>query len=175
MQARSSTSEEVALALRDAGHRVQTIASVHDRLWRNNAVHAVGLDVFLGELCEQLAAATNGTVVRCEAAGVEVRTEQAVTLGLLVNELVTNAIKYAYDDGHGEIRVKLVKLADHHLELSVADHGKGLPINFDPSRHKSLGIRLISSLSRQLGGEPNWRDLSPGTCFELRFRASLDD
>jgi two-component sensor histidine kinase len=173
MQARTS-SEEAARALRDAGHRVQTIASVHDRLWRNNAVHVVPLRSFLVDLCQQLQATTSEVTVDCEADDVQIRTEQAVTIGLLVNELVTNAVKYAFDGGSGTVRVK-VRRAEDRLLLEVADQGRGLPADFDPAATSSLGARLISSLSRQLGGEPEWKSSKAGTSFSLTFPPARED
>jgi two-component sensor histidine kinase len=168
MQARTTGSDEAARVLRDAGHRVQTIAAVHDRLWRNNAVHVVPLRSFLVDLCQQLQAATSEVTVYCQADDVQITTEQAVTVGLLVNELVTNAVKYAFDGGSGSIRVGLTSVEDTLL-LTVADHGCGLPADFDPAATSSLGARLISSFSRQLGGEPNWTSSKAGTTFSLEF------
>jgi two-component sensor histidine kinase len=87
--------------------------------------------------------------------------------------LVTNAIKYAYDDGRGEVEVELTSLPEDQLLLSVVDHGNGLPTDFDPSGQTSLGIKLISSLSRQLGGEPEWTSMDRGTGFTLRFEPAI--
>jgi two-component sensor histidine kinase len=169
MQARTAGNAEVARALKDAGHRVQTIASVHDRLWRSNSTRSVDLNTFITELAGQLAASASGISVECRVEELEIVTEQAVTVGLLVNELVTNAIKYAYDDGVGTIAIELRRVDDDRLRLTVADQGRGLPANFDPSRPNSLGVRLISSLSRQLGGEPRWTMPGVGTQFTLEF------
>lgn len=174
MQARTTGSDEAARVLRDAGNRIQTIAAVHDRLWRNNAVHVVPLRSFLVDLCQQLQAATSEVTVDCDADDVQIRTEQAVTVGLLVNELVTNAVKYAFVDGSGSIRVGLRRLGDM-LMLTVDDQGRGLPADFDPSATSSLGARLISSLSRQLGGEPEWTSSEAGTRFSLGFMPASDD
>ncbi|MEH7901391.1 sensor histidine kinase [Rhizobium laguerreae] len=97
-------------------------------------------------------------------------TEQAVNVGLLVNELTTNAIKYAFDEGAtGTIEVTVAALGDGTLLLFVDDDVKGLPADFDPSTASSLGVRLITSISRQLGGDPKWERLSQGTRFALEF------
>ncbi|NKM15544.1 GAF domain-containing protein [Rhizobium laguerreae] len=170
MQARATGNDEAARALQDAVQRVQTVASLHDRLWRSKAVRTVHLDKFLHELCEQVMAASSGVRVTCRVDSVTVFTEQAVNVGLLVNELTTNAIKYAFDEGAtGTIEVTVAALGDGTLLLFVDDDGKGLPADFDPSTASSLGVRLITSISRQLGGDPKWERLSQGTRFALEF------
>ncbi|MGZ2426136.1 sensor histidine kinase [Rhizobium laguerreae] len=170
MQARATGTGEAAEALQDAVQRVQTVASLHDRLWRSKAVRTVDLDKFLHELCEQVMAASSGVRVTCRVDSVTVITEQAVNVGLLVNELTTNAIKYAFDEGAtGTIEVTVAALGDGTLLLFVDDNGKGLPADFDPSTASSLGVRLITSISRQLGGDPKWERLSQGTRFALEF------
>ncbi|MBB5261748.1 ATP-binding protein [Rhizobium leguminosarum] len=92
-----------------------------------------------------------------------------------MNELTTNAMKYAFDEGAtGTIEVAVAVSGDGTLRLSVDDDGKGLPADFDPSTTSSLGVRLITSISRQLGGEPKWVRLSRGTRFALEFSPASD-
>jgi two-component sensor histidine kinase len=138
-------------------------------------VRTVDLDKFLHELCEQVMAASSGVTISCRVDSVTVLTEQAVNVGLLVNELTTNAMKYAFDEGAtGTIEVAVAASGDGTLRLSVDDDGKGLPADFDPSTTSSLGVRLITSISRQLGGEPKWVSLSRGTRFALEFSPASD-
>ena len=169
MQARTSANVEVSNALRAAGRRVGTIAAVHDRLWRNNQSHSVDLEEFLVGLAHQLEASASGSIVDCQSISLEVSTEQAVTLGLLVNELVTNAIKYAYGEDGGRVAVELSSDESSALRLSVRDFGKGLPVNFDAATSGGLGLKLIRSLGVQLGGRATWRSGDPGTVYELEF------
>ncbi|TCM45528.1 two-component sensor histidine kinase [Rhizobium sp. PP-F2F-G48] len=169
MQARTSKSTEVSVALRSAGRRVGTIAAVHDRLWRKNQARAVDLGAFLDDLCGQLAASTSGNTVECRSVAVEVATEQAMSVGLLVNELATNAFKYAYDETGGHVQVELLSNGEGGMRLSVSDSGKGDPANFASTETASLGLKLIRSLGDQLGGNANWRNGHPGTIYELDF------
>ncbi|WP_244529425.1 histidine kinase dimerization/phosphoacceptor domain -containing protein [Rhizobium sp. NFR03] len=169
MQARTSANVEVSNALRAAGRRVGTIAAVHDRLWRNNQSRSVDLKEFLSGLTDQLEASASGSIVDCQSISLEVSTEQAVTLGLLVNELVTNAIKYAYGEDGGRVAVELSSDESSALRLSVRDFGKGLPVDFDAATSGGLGLKLIRSLSVQLGGRATWRSGEPGTVYELEF------
>ena len=96
-------------------------------------------------------------------------TDQAVPLGLLVNELITNALKYACGPDRGEVRVSIEFIEPKSLRLAVRDDGKGLPADFEASSSTSLGMKLISSVSQQLGGTPEWRPGNPGTHFILDF------
>ncbi|CAO4153130.1 histidine kinase [Methylorubrum thiocyanatum] len=170
MQGRMSADPEVQRALADAQARVHTIAQVHDRLWRNDEVHTINLAEFMGELCEQLrSSARPGQTLTCDFAAVTAATDQAVPLGLLTNELVTNAFKYAYPNGAGDVRVTIQPSEPGHLRLTVCDQGAGLPPEFDATKSKSLGMKLIASLGRQLGGRPEWQNANPGTRFVLDF------
>ncbi|KFG69524.1 histidine kinase dimerization/phosphoacceptor domain -containing protein [Microvirga sp. BSC39] len=174
MQGRASANEDLRQALSDAEARVHTIAQVHDRLWRHNEMRSVNLAEFLGELCTKLRGAAPHFAVGCSIDPVIVPTDLAVPLGLLVNELVTNAFKYAYPEGSGEVRVELTSDSPERLRLEVSDTGVGLPPDFNPARSRSLGTRLVASLARQLGGRLEWQDAQPGTRFVLEVSA-LDD
>jgi two-component system, sensor histidine kinase PdtaS len=160
VQARSAQSEDIENALDDASSRVNTIAQVHDHLWRGEAISFIELSDFVGELCRKLNETTPAHTIACRADTVVLSADHAVPLGLLINEMVTNASKYAYPDGHGTIDVSARK-RDGHLEIEVSDHGIGLPEGFviDQPR-KSLGFRLITGFVRQIGGrllvEQNW-------------------
>jgi len=173
MQARASAQPEVERALEDAQSRVQTIAQVHDRLWRAHEVHTINLAEFLAELIEHLrTTAPAGLVLHCDFAPMTVATDQAVPLGLLVNELVTNAIKYAYPEGNGNVWASIRdEGGGGRLRLVVCDEGIGLPTSFHGLASASLGRKLINSLSHQLGGKPQWEDVQPGTRFVLDFVA----
>jgi len=172
MQARTADDPEIERALNDAESRVHTIAQVHDRLWRAHEVQTINLADFMGELAEQLRfTAPVGLTLTCDFVPVTVATEQAVPLGLLTNELVTNAFKYAYPEGVGEVRISISEEKPGHLQLTICDNGVGRPAAFHETGSKSLGMRLINSLARQLGGKVQWQDAQPGTRFVLDFFA----
>lgn len=170
MQGRAAADPALRQALDDARARVQTIASVHDRLWRADEIQSVNLAEFMGELCEQLrSSAKPGQTLTCDFAPATVATDQAVPLGLLANELVTNAFKYAYPEGAGDVRISVRTGEAGRLRLTVCDEGAGLPPDFNAAQSKSLGMKLIATLGRQLGGQPEWQGAEPGTRFVLDF------
>jgi len=170
MQGRTADDPALRGALSDARARVLTIAKVHDQLWRRNEIQALNLAEYLQDICAQFSASTglNQTVV-CEVEPFALATDQAVPLGLIANELVTNAFKYAYPAGIGEVQVSVTRSQPGHLRLEVCDRGTGLPPDFDPAKSKSLGMKLIERLVSQLGGRAEWQDAKPGTRFVLEF------
>ncbi|MET4312731.1 histidine kinase dimerization/phosphoacceptor domain -containing protein [Bradyrhizobium sp. RT4b] len=151
VQSRSAQSEEVREALKDASSRITTIAQVHDHLWRSARIGYVDIADFGGELCRKLQETVPHTV-RCSFGHLMISADQAIPLGLLINELVTNSAKHAYPDGSGEIHVSGERRgADFHVEVS--DQGIGLPKDFDIDQPRaSLGFKVIKSLLAQLDG-----------------------
>ncbi|TJZ91421.1 GAF domain-containing protein [Paracoccus gahaiensis] len=170
MQKRTSSDPALEKALDDAVARVTAIAQVHDRLWRADEVDSVTLADFMGEIAQQIRATAHpGQTLSCDFAPVSIATDQAVPLALLVNELVTNALKYAYPSGEGDVQVAIAPGAPGRLRLTVSDQGRGLPPGFDAEASDSLGMTLILGLSHQLRGRIDWQDLRPGTRFTLDF------
>lgn len=169
LQSRASDDPALRQALADAQTRVQAIAKVHDRMWRKDEVDTVNLAEFLGELCTDLRASAPNYDLVCEIAPVSLATDQAVSIGLLANELITNALKYAYPDGSGEVRLILAPVEREDLRLEVSDDGIGFPADLGSAPSGGLGTKLISTLSRQLGGQMHWHDANPGTRFVLVF------
>ncbi|WP_342149902.1 sensor histidine kinase [Methylorubrum sp. SB2] len=169
LQVRGTDNADVKNALSDARARVEAVAQVHDQLWRQPDITRTDLAGFLEALCEKLAESAGANALRCRADAVTIPADLAIPLGLFVNELVTNAIKYAYPEGQGEIRVEASSRDDGGLTVSVSDDGVGLPAGFDPTKARaSLGMRVINNLARQLEGE---LALVPGqgARFELRM------
>ena len=173
LQARGATDPDVQRALSEAGARITTTAQVHNRLWRQHDLTAVDLDSFLRDLCEDLG--RNSAIGRLDYRGSTMMgsPDLALPLGLMVNELVTNAFKYACPAGD-EVRVRLNLSVTGGIHLTVADDGPGLPAEFDIERaDKSLGMRLVSVFVRQLNGSLKIEGTNPGTCFTIE--APLSD
>jgi two-component sensor histidine kinase len=153
VQARSAQSEDVKDALEDASLRVSTIAEVHDHLWRGSRIGFVELADFMNQLCKKLQGNTGGHTLHCHADPMLLSADHAIPLGLLINELVSNAVKYAYPDGSGVIEV-LAREIEGHLCVEVSDQGVGLPEGFSIDQPRaSLGFKVISGMVRQLHGQ----------------------
>jgi two-component sensor histidine kinase len=105
-------------------------------------------------------------------ANVVMSASTAVPLGLLVNEFVTNSLKYAFGDSAGVISVELAPVDDGRLRLSLCDNGRGLLPATDPAPGSSgTGIRIIEGLARQIGGRPQWKS-DGGTSLTVEFPAA---
>lgn len=155
--------------------RINAIAAVHQRLYTSDRYDHVAIGEFLGDLCAQLeqASASSGAKVDFQAIGEDqLPIIQAVPLALIVNELVTNALKHAFSPAKsGTVSVMLEHRADHALTLDVMDEGQGLPDGFDP-RAGGLGMQIVTGLAAQIGGvfEVDSRPAG-GTRFRVRVPA----
>lgn len=163
LQMQADPDERITRLLGDAQARITAIAQAHDRLWRGDQVGIVALDDLIGGIVEHLREQAPLHVIHCDVARAHISADAAIPIGLLVTELVTNAIKYAYGAG-GDIHVAIAE-RDGAFHLAVTDRGHGLPAGFalKAASRQSLGMRMIVSLSRQLRGELVYEDAGPGT------------
>ena len=170
VQARGSESRDVKNALENAAMRVASIAEVHDHLWRGSKVGFVDLSDFVGHLCENLQNSAPEHTLQYYSDPVIISADKAIPLGLLVNELVTNAVKYAYVDGPGVIKVDAREI-DGKLLVEISDEGLGLPEGFEIDKpRKSLGFRVVHGLIRQLMGELKIsKNIPRGALFTITF------
>jgi PAS domain S-box-containing protein len=138
--------------------RIQSMALLHETLYRSGNFARVDLASYLRQLSEQLfrSLGTRPGAVRLnvDLVPVFVEIDKAIPCGLIVNELVTNSLKHGFPEGvTGELWVRLQRSEDGTtLALSVSDNGAGLPRDFDLRRQNSLGLQLVSDLARQLQG-----------------------
>lgn len=170
LQANSSTQEDVKAALQNAMGRVAAVAQVHRRLYTSHDVNSVMLNQYLEALLEDLRRSAEGnrmSRLTLNAASVEIDPDRAVAIGIIVNELILNAVKYAYPDGPGPIYVELVSSGDD-LELSITDHGVGLGVKADP-RSTGMGQRIVSAMATKLNAQAERDPNHSGTRIVLRF------
>ncbi len=177
LQARQSVNPTVAAALNDTKERIRSMALLHERLYQGGNLAEVDFAVYVQNLCAHLASsyrATDGNVelvVQVEAVALDL--ESAIPCGLLITELVTNALKHAFPAGRaGKIVVALQYVAGGRLMLRVADNGIGLPTEAVPAQPSSLGMQLVHTLAGQLGGVVE-RESGPGTILRVVFGKGL--
>ncbi|WP_312489470.1 sensor histidine kinase [Sphingomonas sp.] len=168
LQKQEDDDPRVLRMLNDAQARITAIAQTHDQLWRGERVGIVSLADLACGIAEQLAQQSQNHQVHCDIEAIEISADTAIPIGLMLTELLTNAIKYAYGESGGAIDVAL-HARDGHLVMTVRDHGRGLPADFDmkAASRRSLGMRMITSLARQLRGEIRFETVEPGTCATL--------
>jgi two-component sensor histidine kinase len=173
MRARTGKTAESRSAIQDAHARIEAIALVHRRIYEEGAVEQVELSAFLGELLDHLRKSIGSAAVTItledDVDGVNLATDRAVSLALLVTELVTNAIEHAFTGrAGGAVRIHLEGQSDGGLLMTVVDDG----IGFDPeAAQEGTGINLSELLARQLGGELVFAAAEAGTRVELRLPA----
>jgi two-component sensor histidine kinase len=158
LQARTSP-PTVRDQLRKAVDRLYAIADLHTALYHRNSMEQVDLGPYLDELCRRLSASLfepGQAQIELQCQACEATMDQAVSIGLIVNELITNAAKYAFPHkAQGVVRV-ILTANNEELHLTVADNGRGLPAS---GPGEGLGLRLVRSLASGLGGEVR---LEPG-------------
>jgi len=169
MEARSHKSGEGKAALERVSHRITALGQLYSKLSQANTFEAVEAASYLDELCRDLIASVHkegdtSVVLKTEIESELLPTDRAIPVGLIVNELVTNAIKHAFPGGtKGTVTVTL-KRAPGELRLTVADDGPGL----DPRRGDSgLGGRLVDGFALQLGGKIERKSDGRGTTVNL--------
>ncbi|MEI6673837.1 MAG: histidine kinase dimerization/phosphoacceptor domain -containing protein [Verrucomicrobiota bacterium] len=177
LRLQSTTTEDphAKAAMMDVRGRVISMALIHESLYRSDNLAAVDISAYVNSLCSQLMRAlvtASGVIrLRLDLMPVCLEIDKAIPFGLLVNELVSNALKHAFPNGRsGELRVELQSLAEAPgWRLRVADNGIGLPPDFDLQQTPSLGLKLVSDLTRQLGGKLKIGS-GPETVFEIEVR-----
>jgi two-component sensor histidine kinase len=171
LQANSSNQEGVKAALTNAMGRVAAVAQVHRRLYTSHDLKSVLLNQYLEALLEDLRRSAEGNKMSrltLKAEPIEIDPDRAVAIGIIVNELVMNAVKYAYPDSAGPIHIVLNANGDD-LELSIADDGVGLNVKTDP-RSTGMGQRIVTAMAQKLDASVERDPQHAGTRIVLRFR-----
>jgi two-component sensor histidine kinase len=169
--------EPAALAaLREGQNRVQAMALIHQKLYQADSVALVNMPEYVQEITEHLLESFDCVdTVRAHVAvaSLELEVTLATPLGLIINEAVTNALKHAFASGQrGTLLVSLQPTGPGAYELRIADDGVGLPPIFDVSRSQSLGLTMITGLSKQLDGVLRIEPAAPGTQLTLQFEVA---
>ena len=176
MQATTVKEPDAKAALRDTQSRIAAIMQVHRRLYTSDDVEQVEMAEYLeglvAELRHSLPEVGAARPILLQADPVKLGTDKAVSLGVIVTELVTNAIKYAYArEQSGEVRITLAAHPGDLLRLRVEDDGAGMPQGDQPSRGTGLGRRVIEAMAKSLNSELQIDPAHRGVRAELTFAA----
>lgn len=154
--------------------RIRSMALIHEKLYQSETLAAVDLADYVRTLVNILMRSYSATgAVRLETCleTASVSIDTAVPVGLMLNELLTNALKYAFPDGRkGCLRVSLRCTADGLICLGVHDDGVGLPADLKLDQAKTLGLRLVRMFAQQLRAEVTLGSDAGGTCFDIQFK-----
>ena len=165
LQARSTEEPSAKAALMTAAHRVNVLARVHERLAIVGGGAVVDSQIFIGHLCDDLKQGLIGlrpVAIELSAESHTIKLQKAVAIGLIINELLTNALKYAFpNDQRGTVRVSFSRHGSEY-RLTISDNGVGMGRLGNGS---GMGIELVRALASQSGGDVEVSDAHPGSQF----------
>lgn len=166
--------EEIRLILEELSGRLETVARLHRLLASGQREASIDISDYLREVAEgivsSLSFAGQTELELALDAGCFVSPERALPVGLIVAELISNAVKYAHPTGvAGQIRLACRIRSDGTITIEISDDGVGLPEGVDPMRNGHLGFRLVRSLADQLGAAIAFHSDGLGLCFEMHM------
>ncbi|MFD0764587.1 histidine kinase dimerization/phosphoacceptor domain -containing protein [Mucilaginibacter lutimaris] len=166
-------SESAREAILLSENRVQSIALIHQKLYTGDNLASISMPAYISDLVmhlsESFSTAESHISFQLQIAPVSIDLSQAVPVGLILNEAITNAIKYAFNGKGGQISVMLRMLERETVEIAISDNGKGLPNDFDMHSTNSLGMEMMQGLTAQLKGNLEVVN-SSGTAIVINFR-----
>lgn len=181
LQSRSIADEKISSIIKSSQNRVVSMAMVHEMLYkRDDYLSKIELKPYVKELCEYLVRSvkgnTNNVKVKLDIDENKLSIDTVIPLGLIINETITNALKYGIkEDKAGEILISLRKLSDKRYEMYIGDNGIGYSDDIDPKTSKSLGLKLIYNLARQLRGSITRDSEKKGTYYRMEFEEIIEE
>ena len=171
MQAKQSAEPTVRAALDDIQNRIKAISKVHQRLYTRDDLTTIDLDAYLANLVDDLRESLpKGVTLALSAEPVVVSPDTGVSVGVIVNELVSNAAKYAFRSGQtGRINVTLEPEADGGFAVTVDDDGDGIDLASSPVG-TGLGTRIVEAIARGLGTKARVVERETGTAIRLSVK-----
>jgi len=165
---------EVTQLLEDSQQRIQSMALIHEKLYQSTGLDRINFGDYLQDLADQLfdsySVETQAVELELKIDPVELNLETANPCSLIVNELISNALKHAFADGRpGKLSLELYRDGDRTITLIVRDNGVGLPEGLDIRNVESLGMELIWTLTEQIEGTLELMEVRQGTAFKLTF------
>ena len=155
--------------------RINSMAIVHKQLYKSDNISKIDLTKYINSIAETLFVSRGVDTAKislkiCKS-DIDLDLDSAISCGLIINELITNSLKYAFpEDRKGEIRVEFENIGNGQLEMRVSDDGVGIPVNFDFSVSDTLGFQIVKGLAaHQLRGTLEL-DSTKGTKFLIRFK-----
>ncbi len=163
-------------AIAEGQNRVKAMALIHQKLYQTDHLSEIDFQEYTEQLIGHLSTAFNhpGKMIRSSVNGsaLKLDIDTAIPLGLILNELITNAYKYAFSGvNEGSFKVDLTRDDSSYFHLRISDSGQGFPIDFSEEKLNSLGLKLVRMLTEQLDGSLTITN-SPGANFYIRFKES---
>ncbi len=174
LQSRTIVDDSALSAVKEGQNRVKSIALIHQKLYQTEDLSEVALEEYVQQLSTFLKSVFGKSDcqvnINITPSDLTLDTDTAVPVGLILNELITNSLKYGCNE-HKRIDINLNLQTPGSYVLIVSDHGPGLPLDLDISKARSLGLRLVRELSKQLQGEFQYTK-DPLPSFKVIFKAT---
>ena len=174
IQKRKLTNKEAITALEDSQSRIMAIALTHQKIYQDANSKTVDLKDYLTDLMvyqRKLLPTVHYTITCPE---ISLNLDVAVPIGLILSELVTNALKHAFEisseDNQLHVLVTQEEKEERLITIVLTDNGKGLHKNFDPAKTKGIGFKIINSLCKQISANLNYTSNGQGTSFILSVK-----
>ena len=172
LQSKTISDTKALAVFEDSQNRVKSMALIHETLYQSKDLSRINFAEYLQKLVAHVSRSyrirPNAVKINLHVNDVALPIDTAVPCGLIINELASNSLKYAFPaDNKGEINITFAHANDQYT-LTVSDTGVGLPPDFDPEQGKSLGMKLVRMLTTQLSGEMECRN-GVGTTFQITF------
>ncbi|MEX1309411.1 MAG: PAS domain S-box protein [Candidatus Sulfomarinibacteraceae bacterium] len=174
LQSHGAEDERLVRLFEESQNRVRAMALIHEILYENSNLARIDLGEYVSKLATSLIrmyGTDSGRIdLNIKASGVTLEIDDTMPCGLVINELLSNSLKYAFRDGrNGEISIEATREDNGTLVLQVSDDGIGIPAEIDYRNTETMGMRLVTGLvESQLGGQVSL-DLTHGTCFTITF------
>ena len=179
MQGFQSDDPSVKTSLKEGQSRIKSMALIHNKLYENDNLAKIDFQEYTTELAKTIIATFKKQAeinLTVQAQGVTLDIDTAVPLGLIMNELITNSMKYAYNDVEkGLLSIDILQEKNKNYVLTIMDNGRGLSPDFDIQKAKSLGLRLVQSLVKQLSGVLSIEKPlnTEGVVFRIQFKEAV--
>ena len=158
--------------LKESGGRVMSMAMVHEKLYQSSNFNDFNFKQYVEKLVYEIlysfGTETENIKVQLDIEDININIDTTMPLGLIINELITNIVKYAFPQLEGTITIKLKSLPQQ-MELTVTDDGIGLPEDIDIENPETLGLQLVNILLGQIEGQIKL-DRNHGTEFKITFK-----
>ena len=174
MQGRRLVNVEAKQAVREGESRIEAMALLHQKLYTNEEETMIDLGEYLDQICTNLKRIYplegEAPKIQLRTGSIKIDGAKSVRIGLIINELVTNSFKYAFENKtNPQIDIEVNKVDEKHLNLTYQDNGIGLPTELDIENSKSLGLKLVYMLTEQLKGTVRMEN-KEGAFFQIDFQ-----
>lgn len=177
LQARKTNDQQTIDFIRESKSRIQSMALIHEKLYQSENLASICFENYASQLMDFIYAICKIDKAQIDykinASDIYIDMNTAVPLGLIINEVVCNSLKHGFNHADlGSINIRLTHVSSNEYKLIISDTGKGLPDNFDIKNSNTLGLKLVQTLTRQIGGELEMGGAKGGLC-NIQFKEAI--